>query len=89
VREIASILTEALGQPFRSAPRSPDAFHEAVVKAGMDPNYARGAHVTLDLFSRNAVPGQADVFDNIEAITGRQATTWQKFAEEHRADFAY
>jgi NAD(P)H dehydrogenase (quinone) len=88
VPEIASILTEVLGKPYRSAHRSPDDFLEAVLKAGMDPNYARGAHRTLGLFSKNAVVGQADVNENIETILGRKATTWREFAELHRADFS-
>jgi len=89
VPEVAEVLTEALGQLFRSAPRSPDEFLGAVLKAGMDPNYAHGAREALDRFSRNAVPGQADTFDNIEGIIGRKATTWRAFAELHRSEFSY
>jgi uncharacterized protein YbjT (DUF2867 family) len=89
VSGIANVLTEVLGQPFHLAARSPDEFLEGVLKAGMDPNYARGARDALDRFSRNDVPGQADTFDNIAAITGRPPTTWREFAELHRAELAY
>jgi NAD(P)H dehydrogenase (quinone) len=89
VSEIATVLTDVLGQPFHLAARSPDEFLYGVLKAGMDPNYAHGARDALDRFSRNAVPGQADTFDNIEAIIGRPATTWREFAELHRAEFKY
>jgi NAD(P)H dehydrogenase (quinone) len=89
VSEVATILTEVLGQPFRSTPRTPDQFLSAILKAGIDPNYAHGAREALDRFSRNALPGQADTFDNIEAIIGRKATTWREFAELHRPEFTY
>jgi len=89
VPEIAVELTEALGQPFRLAARSPDEFLKAALKAGMDPYYAHGARDALDRFSRNAVRGQADTFDNVEAIIGRKPTTWRQFAESHRSEFSY
>jgi uncharacterized protein YbjT (DUF2867 family) len=89
VPEIAAVLTEVLGQPFHLAARSPEESLEGVLKAGMDPNYAHGARDALERFSRNAVSGQADTFDNIEAITGRKPTTWRQFAELHRSEFAY
>jgi hypothetical protein len=68
VQEVAEILKDVLGQPFYAAPRSPDEFLSAILKAGMDPNYANGARDALDRFSRNAVLGQADTFENIESI---------------------
>jgi NAD(P)H dehydrogenase (quinone) len=89
VKEIAGILTDVLGQPFHEALKSPDEFLTAILKAGMEPNYAHGAREALDRFSRNAVPGQADTLENIASITGRKPTTWREFAEFHRSEFSY
>jgi NAD(P)H dehydrogenase (quinone) len=89
VQEVAELLTDVLGQPFHAAPRSPGEFLSAIIKAGMEPNYANGAREALDIFSRNAVLGQADTFKNIEAIIGRKPTTWREFADLHRNDFSY
>ena len=89
MQEVAEILTEVLGQPFHAASRSPDEFLSTILKTGMEPNYAHGAREALDRFSRNAVSGQADTFENVEAIIGRKPTSWREFAQLHRAEFSY
>ncbi len=89
VPEIAEVLTEVLGKPFHSVPNSPDEFLAAVLKGGMEPTYAHCAHETLKRFGRGAIPGQADVYNNIEALTGKKAILWRDFAVKHRGEFLY
>lgn len=89
VPEIASVLADVLGKPFHSISNSPDEFLAAVLKGGMEPTYAHCAHETLKRFGRGAIPGQADVYDNIEAITGKKPTLWREFAVKHRDEFLY
>jgi uncharacterized protein YbjT (DUF2867 family) len=87
VPEIAMVLTDVIGKPFHSVPHSPDEFLEAVLKTGMEPNYARSAHETLVRFGKEAVPGETDVFDNFEMIAGKKPTMWRDFAAKHRDEF--
>ncbi len=89
IPEIASVLSEVTGKPFHSVPHSPDEFLSGVLKGGMEPNYAHCAHETLIRFGKGAIPGQADVYDNFEAVTGRKPTLWQDFATKHRDEFLY
>lgn len=87
VPEIAAVLTDVVGRPFHSVPHSPEEFLDAVLKGGMEPVYARCAAETLRRFADNAVPGQADVTDDVRLVTGARPTLWRDFASEHQAAF--
>lgn len=87
--EVAEILTDIVGQPFRAEAHPPEEFLETMLKAGGDPAYIRCVYTQFTLNIAGAIPNADATFDNFEAITGRQPTTWREFAAKHRAEFAY
>lgn len=87
--EVAEILTDIVAQPFRASSHPPEEFLETMLKAGADPAYIRCVYTQFTLNIAGAIPNADATFDNFEAITGRQPTTWREFAAKHRAEFAY
>jgi len=85
--EVAVVLTEVVGKPFRAVARSADEFLALALEAGMEPTYARGARHSSLKFGRNEIPGQADVTENLEALVGRKPALWRDFAAKHRDKF--
>lgn len=89
MQEVAEILTDAVGKPFRLEARSPEEFLETMLKSGGDPAYMHCVYTQLKLNAANKIPCADATFDNFEAIVGRQPTSWREFAAKHRAEFAY
>lgn len=87
--EVAQILTDIVGQPFRAEAHPPEEFLENMLKAGADPAYMRCIYTQLTLNIAGEIPNADVTFDNFAAIAGRQPTTWHEFAAKHRAEFAY
>lgn len=87
--EVARILTDVVGQPFRAEARPAEEFLDAALKAGADPAYMNSVYTQFKLNSSGQIPNADATFDNFEAITGRKPTTWREFAQKHRAELAY
>lgn len=88
MQDIAQILTDAVGKPFRLKARSPEEFLETML-TGADPAYMHCVYTQLKLNAANAIPCADATFDNFEAITGRKPMTWRNFAQKHKAEFDY
>ena len=89
LQEVAQVLTDAVGKPFRLLARSPEEFLDAMLKAGGDPAYLHCVYTQLKLNAAHAIPKADATFDNFEMITGRQPMTWRGFADKYKAEFAY
>lgn len=89
MQEVAKILTDAVGKPFRLEARSPEEFLDAMLKAGGDPAYLNCVYTQLKLNAANKIPFADATFDNFEEITGRQPMTWRNFADKHKTAFDY
>jgi uncharacterized protein YbjT (DUF2867 family) len=87
--EIAEVLTQVVGQPYRYEPRSPEELVEKLKQVGMEPAYARCAVDVNCRLTEGTLPEAADTFDNFETFTGRQPTRWEDFAAKHRDEFLY
>lgn len=87
MQDVAEILTDAVGKPFRLEARSPEEFLDKMLKAGGDPAYMHCVYTQLKLNAANAIPCADATFDNFEAITGRKPMTWRDFADKHKAEF--
>lgn len=85
VRQVAAILTEMVGAPFDEVARPSDELLPILLKNGMEPNYAAGLAENMARVASGENPMADAVFDTIESITGRAATTWRDFAKRHRA----
>lgn len=89
VREVADILTEVLEVPFSYVARPIDEFLPILLKNGMEAVYAAGLAENTARIADGRNPIADAVFDNIEAIIGRPATTWRHFAEKNRSRLIY
>lgn len=91
--EIAQILTEVVGQPFRTEVHSPEEFLELGLHSGVDAIYQNAytncVYHQLKLNIAGKIPQADATFDNFEAITGRKPNTWKDFILEHKEEFAY
>lgn len=84
--EIAKILTQTTGQSFAAEARPPEEFLENALAAGADLAYMTCVYTQFKLNGMDAIPNADATFDNFEAITGRQPTTWHEFAQRHKDD---
>lgn len=87
--EIATLLTEIVGQPFHLDNRSPEDFLETVLKAGGDPAYMHCVYNQLKMNIANAIPDANATFDNFEQVTGRQPITWRSLVQQNPSLFSY
>jgi uncharacterized protein YbjT (DUF2867 family) len=87
VTQVAGILSEVVGRPFRHESRSPDEWLAAALEGGMEPIYARCVHNVFRRTADRSLTDAADVSDSFAEITGRQPTRWHDYAEKHRDAF--
>lgn len=89
MHDVAEILTDAVGKPFRLEARSPEEFLDTMLKSGGDPAYMHCVYTQLKLNAANKIPCADATFDNFEEITGRKPMSWRDFAQKHKAEFDY
>lgn len=93
MEEVAQILTEVVGQPFRLETHLPKEFLENALQTGVDAIYSNAymncVYTQLELNIADAIPQADATFDNFEAITGRKPSTWKEFAANYRAELSY
>jgi uncharacterized protein YbjT (DUF2867 family) len=81
--EVASLLTEVTGRPWRDEPRHPDRFLEAVVAAGADPVYMECVRNIFVRTAAGTLPDLNETFDTVERVLGRPPVTMRSFLERH------
>lgn len=89
MQDVAQILTNAVGKPFRLEARSPEEFLDTMLKGGGNPAYMHCVYTQLKFNAANAIPCADATFDNFETITGRKPITWRDFAHKYKAEFDY
>jgi uncharacterized protein YbjT (DUF2867 family) len=87
--EIAAMIAEVIGQPFRYEARPPEEFLEAILKAGGEPAYMACVYDSFSRLSRGGIPGSDKTFDTFTAITGKAPTSMRDFVTRHAAHFRY
>lgn len=87
--DIAALLQQALGQPFRYEALPPEVFREEMRAAGADMAYMDCVYTHYQRYAAHTIPGADDTFDNFPAIAGREPVRWPGFIRQHRAAFAY
>lgn len=81
--EVASLLTQVTGRPWRDEPRHPDRFLEAVVAAGADPVYMECVRNIFVRTAAGTLPDLNETFDTVERVLGRPPVTMRAFLERH------
>jgi uncharacterized protein YbjT (DUF2867 family) len=85
--EIAKLLGETTGQPWRYEPAKPEVFYKQLVAAGYDPIYLRSVRNYLERVANGSLTDPTGIYDNIETVTGRPATSLRQFLERNRDTF--
>lgn len=97
MQDIAELLTQVVGKPFRQEAHPPEEFLDAMLKTGADPAYMNCIYTQFKLNIANAIPNADATFDNFEAMlqssryanARRKPTTWRDFAQKHKVEFDY
>ena len=91
--EVAQILTEVVGQPFKTEIHPPKEFLDSALQPGIDgidPNaYLKCVYTQFELNVADKIPQADATFDNFEAIVGRKPNTWRDFAVNYRDRLTY
>lgn len=91
--EVAQILAEVVGQPFKTETRPPKEFLDNALQEGIEniyPNaYMNCVYTQFELNVADKIPEAERTFDNFEAITGRKPNTWRDFAVNYREQLTY
>jgi NAD(P)H dehydrogenase (quinone) len=85
--DIARILSEVIGMPFRYEARPPEEFLAKVLAAGADPAYMNCVYQHYFAYAQGKIPHPDQIFDNFEGLTGRKAVSWETFARKHAEVF--
>ena len=85
--EIAGVLSEVTGQPWRYEPAKPQAFYEYMVAAGHDPIFMNCVRNYFERIGNGSLADPDGVFGTIETVLGREATSLRQFSERHRDVF--
>jgi NAD(P)H dehydrogenase (quinone) len=88
-REIAEIMSEAVGQAFVYDPRPPAEFLANSLSAGAEPAYMRSVHDNYADLEVERGPGLAQTFPDFSALTGRPPRTLRDFITAHADRFRY
>ncbi|WP_152360404.1 NAD(P)H-binding protein [Microlunatus speluncae] len=81
--EIATLLGEVTGRPWRDEARHPDRFLDAVVAAGADPVYMECVRNIFVRTAAGTLPDLNETFDTVERLVGRPAITMRSFLDRH------
>lgn len=87
--EIAAIMQQALGEPFRYEALPPEIFLENMRAAGAEMAYMGCVYEHYKRYAAHTIPGADDTFDNFPGIMGQEPVRWVDFVQKHRAAFAY
>jgi uncharacterized protein YbjT (DUF2867 family) len=79
--EIAVLLGKVTGRPWRYEPAEPQVFYENMVAAGADPIYMACVRNVFERMRNGSLTEPDGVLGTIEAVTGRPATSLQRFLE--------
>ncbi|MBV6627225.1 MAG: SDR family oxidoreductase [Rivularia sp. (in: Bacteria)] len=89
IPEVAQIMSEVIGKPYRVKNHSPDEFLQNMLEFGAEPAYIHCVYTQFKLNIADKIPDADATFDNFEAITGRKPTSWREFVEKHREELQY
>jgi uncharacterized protein YbjT (DUF2867 family) len=88
LREIAELLGEVTERPWRYEATEPQVFYENMIAAGADPVYMACVRNVFERTRNGSLVEPDGIFGNIEAVTGRPATSVRQFLERNRELFS-
>lgn len=86
--EISELLGMVTERPWRYEAKEPQMFYDNMVAAGADPVYMACVRNVFERTRNGSLVESDGVFGNIEAVTGRPATSVHQFLERNRKLFS-
>jgi NAD(P)H dehydrogenase (quinone) len=86
--QVAGVLTEVVGQPFRYEAQAPEAFLKNVLAAGAEPAYMQCVYQSYRDFTDGKLVG-SEVFHNLPSLIGREPKTLADLVRTHMSAFRY
>ncbi|MGK3968009.1 NmrA family NAD(P)-binding protein [Sorangium sp. So ce118] len=86
--EIAALLAEVTGLPWRDEAREPAEFLRTMTALGADPVYMACVRNVFERTRSGSLKDAADTFDTVQRLTGRAPTTLRDYIERNRAAFS-
>ena len=87
--EIATLLSDVIGQKFTLETKSPKEFRELVVRDGFEHiesnAYMNCVYNQFEQNVANAIPEADTTFDNFKQITGTRPTSWKDFIQRNKS----
>jgi NAD(P)H dehydrogenase (quinone) len=87
--DIAKLMSETLGKPYRYEPRPPLEFLTRVLSLGADPAYMKCVFDSYTDFTNGRHERADELFDNFAALVGRQPRLLSDFIRDHADEFRY
>ena len=87
--EIAALMTQIVGKPYRYEPLSPEVFLQDMQNSGAEMTYMRCVYEHWKRHAAGTIPGASETFDHFFEVTGKQPTRWADFIERHQAELEY
>jgi NAD(P)H dehydrogenase (quinone) len=85
--EVAAMLTDVTGTPWRYQSLEPDEFYEKATAGGADPVYMKAVRNAFERTRDGTLPELSEVHHNVRSVTGRDPTRLRTFVERHRTIF--
>jgi len=87
--EVAQVMTDVLGMPFRYEPRPPLEFLTRVLALGAEPSYMKSVFDSYTELTNASAERADEVFDNFEGLAGRPPRLLANFVRDHAKAFRY
>lgn len=87
VKEVADALGRITERSWHYEPAKPQVFYDQMVAGGFDPVYMRGVRDYMERVGNGSLTDPDGVYDTIESVTGRPATSVRQFLEKHHRLF--
>ena len=85
--EVAALMTEVTGNPWKYEPKEPREFFDLVVRFGADPIYMSCVRNVLERTSNGSLPEISDVFDTVSRVGGRTPISLRQFIQRNTDHF--
>ncbi|OBU02636.1 NmrA family NAD(P)-binding protein [Morganella psychrotolerans] len=85
--EIAAVISNVTGKPYRYQALSPVIFREFAEKQQLEPAYMKSIYDHYVAFSEFRIPGAGTTFDNFTAITGKNPMSVTDFILKYQHHF--
>jgi NAD(P)H dehydrogenase (quinone) len=87
IAELAALLAEVTGRAWRHESQEPESFFRSAIAAGADPVYMTCVRNVFERTRDGSFSEGSDIFDTVERLTGRPATSLRSFLERHCSHF--